>query len=464
MSLHDELVEKYKDLLTGMGLIVDLPYVRLAESNGVETPITVHDKPLVLPTRDLLKENSWDSLQPFHPLAENPLRGESVILKKLRVLVAFHATSVVLTLAEELLTIASDGALQAKLSPKASEFLSHVGDVDAKTLKAMDSVRKKITVLGDHRLVGFYFSRPGDQRKDSYTRLCRVDFPIFDALADKEPTIFGVTMRHRDKKAILGVLDWLIYPKHDEDADLAGFYNAGTRTLSAPYFVTLMTAFKKLMHELNSKIKLFKKTIPDVVAETLTDLSWFDIVDDIDHYRDIIPALPGNEGVVSSHPKNDGAEVKGTPMLNINTPLGGQRDEPAPAVAAPPVIRPAQPVQQTADENDDGYIVNSLGIRMPKSPNLTAARVPMPVQAPIPQVPQVPAYVAPPVVQTPQVQTQVQSNGKVRMGDLMPGAAQQPAGGYQPPPQPLTGRQAFRAQQAAQQAIITPGFIPPRRW
>lgn len=461
MSLHTELVEKYQDLLTSMGLTVDLPYVRLAESNGVETPVTVHDKPLVLPTLDLLKENNWDSLQPFHPLAENPLRGESVILKKLRVLVAFHATSVILTLAEELLTIASDGALQAKLSPKASEFLSHVGDVDAKTLKAMDSVRKKVTVLGDHRLVGFYFSRPGDQRKDSYTRLCRVDFPIFDALADKEPTIFGVTMRHRDKKAILGVLDWLIYPKHDEDADLAGFYNAGTRTLNAPYFVTLMSAFKKLMHELNSKIKLFKKTIPDVVAETLTDLSWADLIDDIDHYRDVIPTLPGNEGTVSSHPKNDGAEVKGTPMLNINTPIGGQREEPT-QVTPPPVIRPAQ--QQATEESDDGYITNSLGIRMPKSPNLTPARVPMPVQAPTPYVPPVPTYVAPPTVQAPPVQAQVQSNGKVRMGDLMPGVQPQQAGGYQPP-QPLTGRQAFRAQQTAQQAIITPGFIQPhRRW
>lgn len=463
MSLHDELVEKYQDLLASMGLTIDLPYVRLAESNGVETPVTVQDKPMVLPTRELLKENNWDSLQAFHPLAENPLRGESLILKKLRVLVAFHTTSVVLTLAEELLKIASDGALQAKLSPKASEFLSHVGDVDAKTLKAMDSVRKKISVLGDHRLVGFYFSRPGDQRKDSYTRLCRVDFPIFDAAADKEPTIFGVTMRHRDKKAILGVLDWLIYPKHEEDADLSGFYNAGTRTLSAPYFITLMTAFKKLMHELNSKIKLFKKTIPDVVAETLTDLSWADLIDDVDRYRDIIPALPGNEGTVSTHPKNDGAEVKGAMLMNINTPLGGQQEEPKPTVTTPPVIRPAQQTQPAAAESDDGYIVNSLGIRMPKSPNLTPARAPMPVQAPTPPyLPQVPAYTPPQPVQAPVVQPQVQSNGKVRMGDLMPGATQQPTG-YQPP-QPLTGRQAFRAQQSVQQPMITPGFIQPRRW
>jgi len=418
-------------------------------------PVTVsNDEVMVLPTEARLKSGDWAGVQPFHPISENALRGESVVLKKLRILAAARVTSTVQTAMHMLVSIAADTKLHGKLSPAASKFLDHATKADAKTIDKVKAVMDKVSISGDHRLVAFYFNRPGEQKKSSYTRSCRVDFPVFDEFNHKEHTVFGVKMRIADKEVLKGLFQWLFDVDDETMFDtqaLFDLYGAGTQTLTVPYFTTLMQSYAKLAKQLNKKLKLFSKTHGDLVKELHIDTEWTAELDDLAKYRDIIPPLRGNEGATASHPgKRAGAEIEsGT----------------ASVTAAPVHRRPSMAL---------GESVGSAGQETPS--------IPQPQQQPQQQAP------VPPPHQPQQPQpAPVQNNGLISWSALNPPVAQQPYGnpgypqpGFAPQPQgwgqePVYGamnardmmrRQAYQQYQQHPQSYYDPNvysqvMVPP---
>lgn len=320
-------------------------------------PVVVsNDEILVMPTEERLRSGDWTGTQPFHPLSENALRGESVVLKKLRVLAAARLTGVTQTAVQMLCEIAADTKLHAKLSPSASKFLDHATKADAKTMDKLKAVMDKVSITGDHRLLAFYFNRPGEQKKSSYTRSCRVDFPVFDEFKHKESLVFGVKMRIADKEVAKGIFEWLfdIDDVADVDTqDLFDKYGSGTTSLNVPYFTTLMNSFVKVANQLNNKLKLFKKTHGELVNALHIDTTWAEELADLSKYRDLIPPLRGNEGATTNHPGKR-QEAAAAPTVQLKKPdlafepVGSAGNEDAPKVPAPTarVVSPHTPAQQ----------------------------------------------------------------------------------------------------------------------
>lgn len=313
-------------------------------------PVVVsNDEVLVLPTDERLRSGEWTGVQPFHPLSENALRGESVVLKKLRVLAAARLTSVTQMAVQMLCEIAADTKLHAKLSPTASKFLDHATKADHKTIDKLKAVMDKVSITGDHRLLAFYFNRPGEQKKSSYTRSCRVDFPIFDEFAHKEALVFGVKMRIADKEVAKGIFEWLFDIDNVAEVDVQDLfdkYGSGTTSLTVPYFTTLMNSFVKVANQLNSKLKLFKKTHGELVQAMHIDTSWAEELADLSKYRDLIPPLRGNEGATSNHPGKRQTEAAApatapAPTIQVKRPnlafepVGSAGKEEAPTAPAP---------------------------------------------------------------------------------------------------------------------------------
>ena len=372
-------------------------------------PVVVsNDEVLVLPTDERLRSGDWAGVQPFHPLSENALRGESVVLKKLRVLAAARLTGVIQMAVQMLCEIAADTKLHAKLSPTASKFLDHATKADHKTIDKLKAVMDKVSITGDHRLLAFYFNRPGEQKKNSYTRSCRVDFPVFDEFTHKEALVFGVKMRIADKEVVKGIFEWLFDIDDVADIDtqmMFDKYGSGTTSLTVPYFTTLMNSFVKVANQLNSKLKLFKKTHGELVQAMHIDTSWADELADLSKYRDLIPPLRGNEGATTNHP--------------------GKRQE-----AAAPAPAPAAPTIQVKKPNLAFEPVGSAGNEEP-------SHVPAPAAHVVQHAPAAPAYQpAPHQSPVPQQQQQQQSGQRLISWSSVnqPAPQQQFHQGYGTPP------------------------------
>lgn len=434
MPLSDDLVDHYKKSLLSTGVVItDDGYVH-AETESATIPVTVtNDEILVLPTAERLKEGNWKGLQAYHPLSENSLRGESIVLKKLRVLMAARITHVLESAMGELVRIAADTKLHPKLSPKASEFLSFVKQADQKTLSDLSKIISKVTLLGDHRLVSFYFRRPGEQGKGSFTRQCVVDFPILDELGSKEYSIFGVKVRKADKANILFLFEWLLVGKEaGSGEDHSAVFSTGTTSMMTPYYYTLSKTYCALADALNTRLALFKKTIPDVVKELHIDTSWAEDLDSLEKWRDVIPSLRGNEGAVPTHPGSkkqredaDDAPVniKGIAIkpkdVNVGIGSSGTEEDTRPVEDRPAVTPPTQPFSSKWSENQRAERVHWRDPSTPPAPPAEEHR-------PTPS-----------------------ANGKVKWGDVAPSSPRDRRDPWAQTRRPQTVRQAAVEQQRA---------------
>ncbi len=83
-------------------------------------------------------------------------------------------------------------------------------------------------------------------------------------------------------------------------------YSFGTNSDVAPYFHAMMSSFAKVAKQLNSIVRKFKKHLDDA-DKLLINVDFDKELNDLGKYRDLIPSLSGNEGVVLD---KTGAEVK----------------------------------------------------------------------------------------------------------------------------------------------------------
>lgn len=340
------LIRLYESVLSAAGLVANKDGLISMDLDGIHAPCTVGKDPakrLVLPIPEVLNNPNWNTTIAFHPMAESLLRGESEVLRKLKALLMVRILGVTSDLAAQLMAIAVNVDAQKKLTPDQHEFLSLVGGVSENTFKDLTKIVESLTI-DKNQLVSMYLKRAGQWKGKGYSRVAVTTFPLIEQLATPGKEVFGITLAsQKNKKAIKALFDYILPDAEDVDK-----YSYGTNSDVAPYFHALMSSFAKIAKQLNTNVRKFKKHLDDA-DKMLINVEFDKELNDLGKYRDLIPNLSGNEGVMLD---KSGAEVKQAThnkVVVLDTSVGKQVAHNALASienAEAPLQQPQQEVMQ----------------------------------------------------------------------------------------------------------------------
>lgn len=298
------LITLYKSVLSAAGLVATEEGLISMDFDGILTPCTVGKSPakrLVLPIPEILNNPNWNATIAFHPMSESLLRGESEVLRKLKALLMVRVLATTSDLAIQLMAIAVNVAAQKKLSPTQHEYLSAVGDVSENTFKDLTKITGSLTIEKGDQLINMYLKRAGQWKGKGYSRVAVTTFPLMEELSTPGKEVFGHNLASlKNKKAIKALFDYILPETEDVDR-----YSYGTNSDIAPYFTAMMSSFTKVAKQLNSITYKFRKHLDDA-DKLMIDIEYDKELNDLGKYRDIIPTLTGNEGVLLD---KSGAEV-----------------------------------------------------------------------------------------------------------------------------------------------------------
>lgn len=345
------IIELYESILKSVNFVVDENHLVSYVVGGTKVPVQVSGKRLVLPVHEVLSNPDWNNTLAFHPLSEAIIRGESPVLRKLKIAIQSRLTTVTTCLVTELMGIAVDHDYHKKLSPTQSEFLDLVPNVKVKDGKEKDSPLAKlekmfdvVSIDGDYRLLSMYLKRGGEYKGKKCQRVCVVDFPLIQELKSEGTYACGVNLGSlKNKKAILALFNYVLPDAEGEN------YSYGSNSMAAPNLHALLTSFAKIATKLNRITKLFHKHL-DNPGELHIELGFEKHIADLAQYRDLIPSLQGNEGDLG-----DGAEAKPHQHPAPNTSKFAQavidrESEPKPVAAAAPAASSFTPPWENAPQ------------------------------------------------------------------------------------------------------------------
>lgn len=298
----------YEHILTSLGFIISTDgLVSATTAEGAVVPRTINNKRLFVPTETALRAytapNVKDNYIGFHPLSESILRAQSPVIKWMRQALTNRLQAVMAEQMIVLSEIAADTTRHKSLSPKATEFLSHVPEIDVKTAEIVMKIIGGMD--GDkYKLVNIYLKQGGSFNGKSCRRAAVVTFPFLKEFENTDQTIFGVNIpRKKDLKLIEKIFRWMI-----PNADDINAYSVGSESDVAPYFHALMNAYVKVASRLNEITRLFKKQVD--ADELHIDIDWATEVVDLLPYRENLPSLPGNDGELTDDSAASAAVAK----------------------------------------------------------------------------------------------------------------------------------------------------------
>lgn len=300
----------YEEILASAGYHTDSEgLVYYTSSEGKTLPAIVDKKKLFVPTTTALRKFTLPELNGqyigFHPISESLLRNQSQIIKWLRVLLTMRLQAVMGELLINLAQIAADTSRHKNLSPRATEFLSHVPDIDVKTVENLETIIYKVD--GEkNKLISIYLKNGGQFGGQTVHRSAIVSFPFIKEFENEEAQIFGVKLRKKDRVAIEKLFNWVI-----PNADDINSYSYGSTSSTAPYFHALLNAYVRVATRLNDVIKIFKKHVDS--DELHTEISWSVDTVDLTPYRESLPPLLGNDGELTDDSKAANAVQQALP-------------------------------------------------------------------------------------------------------------------------------------------------------
>lgn len=286
-----KLLKLYTAILGSLNAHVDKEgYISLV-GDGETLPCTIDGKRLALPTRELLRRGSWDenNLQPFHPLSEHIARGESPVLKKLRLLIQIRLATVYERIILLLADLCSDSKKHKSMAPKSAAVLQVMPNADEKTFADLERILDN-AMRDPSNVVRIYLRRGVMFDGIKTPRVCTIRFPLLEEFQNDEPVVHGVKLRKKDYAQIRALLEYIT-----PDEDAIETYGGGSVSNVAPYFDALIRAYAKAAKHLNSLVWMYRKHIDDE-NDLLMDLDWVEDFEDLDKYRNDIPMLSGNEG------------------------------------------------------------------------------------------------------------------------------------------------------------------------
>lgn len=315
MSMY-ETVDYYRTVLEMMGYTIRGNRVILISADGEEEEI-VDGKVLVLPDEDFLRNPKWDSELPFHPLCENPARGESEVVKMILGAVIANLNVSLLGVMVHLYTNVASLPDTKGLSTEQSELLSYVTNITPKVKTAI--LRMVQTVDCEDQsssLMTCNLRRRCPLGDTKYERVCVIRFPF--AEMDRKEKPYGlVSVAEMD--TVRGLLDYILPGWEVDDT-----YSVGTNSFVAPYFTSIMLMYSKIGSRLNEVINLFQDIAPLLRSYSAPGAEKvYELINRPGHMeklRDAIPPLDGNKGSV---------DVKRGPATDYKI------DQPKPAVDLP---------------------------------------------------------------------------------------------------------------------------------
>ena len=346
------------DLYTG--ILVALGYNITPSGDVMEEtdPVYINQRSLVLPTPGKLKEGSWNTQIPFHPLSENVYRGESTIMQFLRNAITKQLSRMVGMYIFHLAEIAR--SKDQKLSSDVKKFMQLLPDVDDKFITTVTnliiaSTGEQATANSELQLIHIYLKRGAVVNGTKVSRAAIVSFPFLDRLKNGDK-IEGVTIRKKDVNMINTLFNYAIFGDNkDNYFNVNHTYDFGSADLYAPYFDSLIGAYNALASNIKESSYKFRIQIGNISQEDLKllqpDLSWTAYMKQISTLRALIPALDDSEGAPVEGMQQEAGTVTTAvemaqiaPAPGVHPPAATTTDPladpskfvaPAPAAAAP---------------------------------------------------------------------------------------------------------------------------------
>lgn len=293
-----DIFDFYKALLATGWMVADGEgFVSNIKTDGRE-PTILDGKRLVLPNDIQTRSPDVQNRVYFHPLNESALKGESIVVQRLRR--AYSAAlnyKMAMTLASLLETAASH-AQHASLSPEQSEILSPLKDANADTVvNFLTIVRKATEQFGaEASLIKIYLKRNGTVHGKSYGRAAIVNFPVYEELIkEDEEKVLGVKLSKKDHATLKALFEYTM-PGIKE-----GDYSQGSNSDVAPFLDALLKAVAKIGGNLNHYSKLYGFDKEDDAASL--PLDWYEDAQNLEQYLPQIRTIPALYGADGGQPR-----------------------------------------------------------------------------------------------------------------------------------------------------------------
>lgn len=316
-----KLLELYKALLKAANLETNKEgLVSLSNPDGSKSPVCIKGDRLALPTPENLSNKEGHKITIFHPLAENFLESESVILEKYRQWMNIKLNMSIARIAVVLFNIARNVEIQKKLNPHQLEVLRIIKNVDEKTISNFEKIVENLTIGEKNKTFIHIFLRRSPVLKGSkYNRGGIVSFPFYEELIKAENNkIYGVDIRVKDKQAYLSFFEYLFQNIKEPHA-----YSVGSNDLIAPFLDALMHAIKNIAVSINDVVSLFSDQFVDVEAVAINS-DWVETFNDLSVMTKEIKLAPPQK----SNTSDEQIQSKTDVMQNIyNEPATQQQTQ-----------------------------------------------------------------------------------------------------------------------------------------
>ena len=324
-----KIIPFYESILTLGNLTVNKDSMVSAEMDGVEVPVTINNKRLVLPTREHLNNPNKSDIVIFHPLSENILRNESDVMARYRMSVNISLNWSIGNLLSNLIILAASPQMHSKLKSDQFDFLALMKDADEKTSTDFNSLMKAMSLGNvDKCFVHIYIKKGAVISGKNYPRGSIVTFPFYEELCKEDRTVFGVKLRKKDFESFKAIFEYL-FPNLDKK----DYYSRGNISGAFPTLDCLLVALTGITSQINNLIELYENVI-DGINKYSYDSEWANYLENIEQFNAEIRMLPmqnGNEGNVAPN-------TQITPPLQNVTPPTMQH-------YLPPPIQANQPTQ-----------------------------------------------------------------------------------------------------------------------
>jgi hypothetical protein len=263
-------------------------------ADDLPKPVTIGNKRLCLPTRQILDDGTWERRIAFAPLAEQISQGPSPVLNAYKEYVQLRLKETFKAVILALMELAIDQKRHKGLKADAAKFLQLLVEADQKTLDTLIRVLNAVAAAPEKRLVSLFLKNGGE---GGALRSCVVSFPIMeDAAAEDTTTFFGVKMarKTKDKHLIVNLLEYVLGSEEERKA-----YTKSSNDGEAPYFHSLLLSFHAMATHLNKLIDRHKAGCSSLDGLRF-ELAWTEQLVDFTNFAAThgraIPVLPGNRG------------------------------------------------------------------------------------------------------------------------------------------------------------------------
>lgn len=380
---NPNVISLYTGILTSLGYEVLPSGMVMVKSTDAQQVLRIDSKAVYVPTQEVLKAADWDNTIVFHPCAENAIRNESIIQRRLRNWVntnLYYKLHFALNLIMELNV---DVDNHKNFSPSQRDMLkviAEAGNVTKKHQKKLESILNKTSVNGDTRLITIFIKRNGVLNNQEYRRCAMVNFPFLDPGEGDKKSIFGVTLTNPEYNIMRAVFEYVLPNSFGVD----NAYSAGSLDTTAPSFESLMLAYVNISDRLNEVFRLFYDT-GHGTEEFISDLSWVEMLnsENLLRFKAAVPVTPGNEGEAittrAGNPVGKGSTTSVPAVAPTSNAPSWQQVVPSNGVPAPA----AAPAANGSGKQSWSEIKKSVNAGVPAT-NFPGASVPV-GYAPTPQ-------------------------------------------------------------------------------